>query len=100
MASLRTAGVGRATISGLLTRENLLVTALGIAPGLLIGYLLAAVFMASFNSDLFTFTLHVRWTTLVLSAAAMLVVALVSQWPGVRTVGRLDVAWVVRERSV
>lgn len=100
MATLRAAGVGRATISGLLTRENLLVTALGIVPGLAIGYVLAAVFMGSFNSDLFTFTLHVRWTTLALSAAAMIVVALVSQWPGVRTVGRLDVARVVRERSL
>ncbi len=100
MATLRAAGVRRRTISGLLTRENLLVTAIGIIPGLAIGYALAAVFMSSFNSDLFTFTLHVRPRTLVLSAFAMLVVALVSQWPGVRAVGRLDVARVVRERSL
>jgi putative ABC transport system permease protein len=100
LATLRAAGVGRDTIAGLLTRENLLVTAMGIVPGLLVGYLLAAIFMASFNSDLFTFTLHIRWTTLALSAAAMVVVALLSQWPGVRTVGRIDVARVVRERSV
>ena len=56
--------------------------------------------MSSFNSDLFTFTLHVRPSTFVFSALAMLGVALVSQWPGVRAVGRLDVARVVRERSL
>ncbi len=100
MATLRAAGVGHRTISGLLTRENLLVTAIGIVPGLAVGYALAAVFMSSFNSDLFTFTLHVRPSTLVFSALAMLGVAVVSQWPGVRAVGRLDVARVVRERSL
>jgi putative ABC transport system permease protein len=100
MATLRAAGVGRRTISGILTRENVLVTAIAVPLGLVIGYLLAASFMSSFNSDLFRFTLHVRWTTLVLSALAMFVVALLSQWPGIRTVGRLDVARVVRERSV
>jgi putative ABC transport system permease protein len=100
MATLRATGVSRATISGLLTRENLLVTAIGIPLGLSIGYLLADGFMSSFSSDLFSFELHVRGTTLALAAAAMLGVALVSQWPGIRAVGRLDVARVVRERSV
>jgi putative ABC transport system permease protein len=100
LATLRAAGVLRRTISGLLTRENLLVTAIGIVPGLAIGYALAAAFMSSFNSDLFTFTLQMRSSTLVLAAVAMVVVALVSQWPGLRAVGRLDVARVVRERSL
>jgi putative ABC transport system permease protein len=100
MATLRASGVGRRTISGILTRENLVVTALGIVPGLVIGYWLSAVFMSSFSSDLFSFALQMRSTTLLASALAMVLVALVSQWPGVRAVGRLDVATVVRERSV
>jgi putative ABC transport system permease protein len=99
MATLRAAGVSGRAISGLLTRENLLVAGLGVVPGLLLGYALAGAFMASFSSDLFSFSLHVRWTTFVLAAAAMVLVALVSQWPALRAIGRLDVATVVRERS-
>jgi putative ABC transport system permease protein len=100
MATLRAAGVGRRTLSGILSRENLVVTAMGIVPGLALGTWLAAVFMDSFSSDLFSFSLQIRWSTLVLSALAMLGVALLSQWPGVRAVGRLDIASVVRERSL
>ena len=35
----------------------------------------------------------------VISAIAMVVVALISAWPAIRTVDRLDLATVVRERS-
>jgi putative ABC transport system permease protein len=100
MATLRAAGVGRRTISGILTRENLIMTLIGVPIGLVIGYVVAAGFMSSFSSDLFSFSLHIRWSTLALSAAAMVGVALLSQWPALRTVGRLDVARVVRERSI
>ncbi|MGE5227784.1 MAG: FtsX-like permease family protein [Planctomycetaceae bacterium] len=100
MATLRAAGVRRRTISGILTRENLVVTAIGIVPGLVVGTWFAAFFMGSFSSDLFSFTLQIRASTLIASAVAMLGVALLSQWPGVRAVGRLDVARVVRERSL
>jgi putative ABC transport system permease protein len=100
MATLRAAGVRRRTISGILTRENLVVTAIGVVPGLAIGTWFAALFMGSFSSDLFSFSLHIRASTLVASAVAMLGIALLSQWPGVRAIGRLDVARVVRERSL
>ena len=50
-------------------------------------------------SDQFGFTLEMRTSTLVLSALAILGVALLSQWPGLRAVRRLDVARVVRERA-
>jgi putative ABC transport system permease protein len=56
--------------------------------------------MASFSSDLFSFDLQMRWTTPVIAAAAVLLVSLLSQWPGLRAIGRLDVATVVRERSL
>ena len=99
LASLRAAGMGRRTLARLITGENMLLTLLGIVPGLIVGYLSARVFMAMFSSDLFSFDLAMRPTTPVFVAAALLVAALVSQWPVLRAVDRVDIAKVVRERS-
>jgi putative ABC transport system permease protein len=83
----------------MITAENVLIAALGIAPGLILGYELARLFMGQFSYDWFSFEVQARSSTFVLSAAAILVVALLSQLPGLRAVKRLDVASVVRERS-
>ncbi len=99
VATLRAAGASFGSISRLITAENVLVTALGIVPGLLVGYITARLFMASFSSDQFDFDLEIRTSTFVLSAVAVLLVALLSQWPGLRGVRRLDIAEIVRERS-
>jgi putative ABC transport system permease protein len=99
IASLRAEGVSRNRIGRLIGTENLLVTAIGIAPGLVVGYLVARTFMASFSSDLFSFDLAIRPLTFVWCAIAMLMVGLVSLWPALRSVARIDIATVLRERS-
>ncbi len=99
MAILRANGMERGTIARLLTAEGMLLTALGIVPGLLVGYAAAWGFMRSFSSDLFNFDLHVRATTLALTALAALAVALLSLRPALRMVADVDVARVVREIS-
>ena len=99
IATLRTAGVHRRTIAAMVTGENLLTTGLGIIPGLAIGVLGGKAFLASYSNDQFRLDLIVRPTTLAISALAILVVAAVSQWPGLRAVSRLDLAQAVRERS-
>jgi putative ABC transport system permease protein len=88
-----------ATIGRLVTAENLLLTVVALVPGLVVAYAMAAAFMASFSSDLFRFDLEVRPTTLLGTAVAILAVALLSQWPSLRAVNRLDMARVVRERA-
>lgn len=100
LAALRTLGMSRRTISGLVTGENVLLTIVGVVVGLVLGYAVAAEFMASFSSDLFSFNLRVRPTTFILTAGAVLVVGLLSQWPALRAVGRLELGRIVRERSV
>jgi putative ABC transport system permease protein len=100
LASLRAAGMGRRQLTLLVSSENLLLTAIGIVPGLVIGYYAAAAFMASFSSDLFSFDLTLRPWTPVLVAVALIAAALLSQWPVLRAVDRIDVAVVVRERSI
>lgn len=99
VATLLAVGTKRRTISTLITTENLLVAAIGIPLGLLVGYLTSALAMATFQSDMFRFELYVRPSTFLWSALAILIVALVSQWPGLRAVGRMDIAQVVKERS-
>jgi len=100
MATLMAAGVDRRTLSRLITYENLILSALGVLPGLAIGYAVAYVFMASYSTDVFSFDLHMKPLTFVLSAAAIMVVALLSQWPGLRALGRVDIPSVVRERAL
>ncbi len=99
VATLRAAGIPFRSLARMITAENVLLTLLGIVPGLVAGYLVARGFMASFSSDQFSFELEFRTSTLVLSSLAILLVALLSQIPGLRAVRGLDIAAVVRERS-
>jgi putative ABC transport system permease protein len=100
LATLRAAGIARAELARLITAENALVVAAGIVPGLLVGYELARIFMASYSTNWYSFDLAMRPTTPVFAALAILVVALVSQHPSLRATRRLDVGRVMRERSL
>ena len=99
LANMRANGLSAGQVNRLMTVENLILTLIGIPIGLVVGYWVAAGFMASFSSDLFQFDLMMRTSTYVLTGLAILAVALISQWPGLRAVRRLDIATVVRERS-
>ncbi len=99
LAVLRTLGLSRRMIGSMVTGENLLLTLVGLVPGLILGWVLAWVFMATFSSDMFTFELHINPRTFGLTALAILVVGLLSQWPALRAVSRLDLGQIARERS-
>ncbi len=99
LAVLRTLGLSRRSIGSLVTGQNMLLTAIGLVPGLAAGWLMAAVFMASFSSDMFTFDLRVRPTTFLFTAVAILTVGMLSQYPALRSVGHLDLGRIVRDRS-
>ena len=99
LATLRAMGMPIGSLGRLVSGENLLLTLAGVLPGLALGYLAAAGFMASFNSDLFSFDLVVRPLTFVGTALGILVAAALSQWPALRAVRHLDLARVVRERA-
>jgi putative ABC transport system permease protein len=99
LAVLRTLGLSRRSVSSVVTVQNLLLTFIGLVPGLIFGWALAWVFMATFSSDMFSFELHMRPTTFVFTAVAIVVVGLLSQWPALRAVDRLDLGQLVRDRS-
>jgi putative ABC transport system permease protein len=100
LATMRASGVSASQVNRMMTVENLLLTMIGIPLGLVLGYLVAVGFMSSFSSDLFSFDLDMNPWTLLWTSLAVLVVALLSQLPGLRAVRRLDIATVVRQRSL
>ncbi len=99
VATLLAVGTDRRSVSLYITAENLIVALMGIPLGLVVGYLAAWEAMASFSSDLFAFDLSIRPMTFVWAALAILLVGLVSQWPGLRAIRQISIAQVVKERS-
>jgi len=99
MATLRIGGIPQRTVARILTSENLLLTLLGVIPGLALGVLGGRAFLATYTNDQFRLELAIRPLTLLASAAAILLVAALSQRPGLRAIARLDLANTVRERA-
>lgn len=100
LATMRASGLSVRQVNRMITVETMLLTAIGVPVGLVAGYGTASVFMASFSSDLFSFDLDMNPWTAVWTSLAVVVVALLSQVPGLRAVRRLDIATVVRQRSL
>lgn len=99
VATLLAVGTENRTISRLITTENLIVAVLGIPVGLAAGFYLSKMAMATFSSDMFKFDLYVEPLTFVWSSVAIIIVALVSQIPGLRAVRRIDIPRIIKERS-
>jgi putative ABC transport system permease protein len=99
LATMRAAGVRYRAIARVVGGENMLVAALGVIPGLILGVIAAKVMLQTYSSDQFTLDIYVRPLTLLLAALAIMAVAAISQVPGLRAVRRMDVAEVVRERA-
>jgi putative ABC transport system permease protein len=98
-ANMRANGVSNRQVGQLIMGENLLLTAMGVPPGLILGYIVASYAMSTYSTDLFAFDLEMRPESLLYASIAMLVVALISVIPGLRAMRRLDMGKVVRERS-
>ena len=99
LATLRAAGVRQRTLAGLVGGENLIIAGFGVFPGLILGVIGAQLLLASYSNDQFTLDLVVSPWTLVLASLAIMLVAVISQWPGLRAIKRMNIAQVVRERS-
>ncbi|MDF1595261.1 MAG: FtsX-like permease family protein [Acidimicrobiia bacterium] len=99
VATLLAVGTDRRTISRLITTENLIVAIMGIPIGLLAGYYLSKAAMGTFSSDMFSFDLYVKPMTFVWASLAIVVVALVSQIPGLRAIRRISIPEVIKERA-
>ncbi|MEU7141388.1 FtsX-like permease family protein [Nocardia sp. NPDC046473] len=92
-------GMPPGMVARLITGENLLITLLGIGPGLALGVLGGHAFLATYTNDQFQLDLVVRPSTLGIATLVVLAVATVSLLPGLRAVRGLDLAAIMRERS-
>lgn len=99
-ATLKASGMADSTIAKLIMGENLLLTSFGIIPGLILGYVTAALMLSTYNNDSFHMTLYISPFTYAIAVVGMFAVALLSMIPGIRSIKRLDVGEVVRERAV
>ena len=66
----------------------------------LVGYYLARWFMTSYETEGYQWELHLSTTTTLAVAAGVVVAAVLSQLPALRALRRIDVARIVRERSL
>ncbi len=99
-ASMRANGLTHRKVASMITGETFLLTALGIVPGLIVGYLAAVAFMNSFSSDQFPISAEMRPISFVVAALAMFVVAGLSLIPAIGAIKRINVGEIVRERAV
>jgi putative ABC transport system permease protein len=100
VGTLNAAGIARAMLARLVATENLLLTAVGIPIGLVAGLYLARAFMAAYETEGYRWTLHLQGTTLLIVVAGVIVGAVISQLPVLRGLRRIDIANIVRERSL
>ena len=99
IATFRAAGVKFSTIASTVRWENIIVSAFGVIPGVVLGVLGAAALGRSLSSDEYTVVLSLPWIAVVLVVLGVLLVALLSQVPGMLRVRHMSVADVVRERA-
>ena len=100
LATLRAAGMGAHQLGRLVSAENMMLAVIGLPGGLIAGALLAEWFLSSYVTEGYRWHLVMRATTPAFVAVAILVAALLAQIPAFRMIGRIDLAKVLRERSL
>ena len=99
-ATMRANGLSHRKVASMITGETFLLTAIGIIPGLLVGYWAAVAFMGTFSSEQFPIQADLSIWTYILGSVALFVVAGLSLIPAVRAIKRINVGEIVRERSI
>ena len=100
VATLQANGVGRGWIRKTITLENLTIVLAGIVPGLLLGRVLGGLFLNQFSTPQFRFEARINPWSVVVSATLVGIAAVIAQFPGLRSLDKLDLAAKVRERNV
>jgi putative ABC transport system permease protein len=98
LATMRTLGTPSRALAGLITVETLLLVVPGALLGLVLGTYLAGYFTSLYSSDLFVLEPIISLRSYVLSLGLAVLVALLSEAPSLRFVGRMSLAAVTKER--
>ncbi|MFC4913052.1 FtsX-like permease family protein [Actinomadura gamaensis] len=100
LGTLRAAGMTPGMLARLVAAENLALVVLGVPFGLLTGTLLARWLMTTYQTQGYHWALDMRPSTPVYVTLGILLAALIAQAPVLRTLRRIDIARIVRERSL
>jgi putative ABC transport system permease protein len=99
LASLRVLGFRRAEISAILLGELAVLTVVAIPVGLVLGYALAALVVAAYDTELYRFPLIVGPRTYAAAALVVLAAAAGSGLVVRRKLDRLDLVAVLKTRE-
>lgn len=103
MASLRVIGYRVNEVSGLLLKENLLQTVLGVLIGLPFGRLMSEAYMYSAMKSeayaVYSFQIVIYPLTYLFSAASGVFFIAIAYWLAVKNIGRLDLVEVLKARD-
>ena len=100
LVTLQAAGMGAHLLGRLVATENMMLAVIGLPGGLIAGALLAEWFLSTYVTEGYRWHLVMRTATPVFVAVAVLVAGLLAQIPAFRVIGRMDLAKVLRERSL
>jgi putative ABC transport system permease protein len=100
LANMRANGLSHAAIARLIGFENILLTMMGIVPGVILGWAIGYLFMRQFSVDAFTLDFAMRPSSIVISILALIAAAGLSLIPAIRKIGKIDIGEIVRERAV
>ena len=96
LATMRTLGEERGRIALMMVLENLLVGVGALAPGILLGTLVAYYITQSFSSDLFTMLFYISPISYIAVAVGVLLTVVISVVPAIRQVNRMNLAEVTK----
>lgn len=92
LATMRAIGADAWQIGAQITAENVMLWLLSLAPGLLLGYLVALQLGDAFSSEIFTFDIVITPASFILTSVGILLTMLLAAWPAARRVNRLNLA--------
>ncbi|KZS59631.1 hypothetical protein A4G27_12300 [Mycobacterium kansasii] len=100
LSTLQAAGMGARLLGRLVAAENMTLAAIGLPAGLIVGTGLAEWFLSTYVTQGYRWHLMMHTTTPFLVTVGVLRAALLTMIPTFRVIRRMDVAKVVRERTL
>ncbi len=100
LGTLHAAGLSRRILARLVAVENIALTLIAVPIGLAAGTLLAERLISAYETEGYKWTLRMQGSSMLLVAAGIVIASVASQLPALRRLRRIDVARIVRERSL
>ena len=100
LGTLQAAGMDAHMLGRLVSTENMMLAVIGLPGGLIAGALLAEWFLSTYITEGYRWHLVMHAATPAFVAVAILVAGLLAQISTFRVIGRMDLAKILRERSM